>query len=290
MLKRKLGLLFVTALLALGLIACGGEKPAAENGGEASSEVITVQDGKLIVGMEAAYAPFNWTQTDDSNGAVAIEGDSGYANGYDVQIAKRIADALGLELVISKTEWDGLPPAVNSGMVDVIIAGMSPTADRQKQIDFSEPYYKSQLVMVVRADSNYADATSLKDFKDALVTAQLNTFHYTVIDQIEGVKKLEAMQDFPSMRTALQSGAIDAYISEKPEGLSATAALPELKMIEFGEGDGFNFEPDDVNIAAGFKKGNTALLNAFNKALADISEDDRNALMEEVIAFQPANA
>lgn len=291
MFKRKTGLLFMSALLALGLVACGGggtEEPAAEPAAESDAELTTVQEGKLTVGMEAAYAPFNWTQTDDSNGAIPLEEGSGYANGYDVQIAKQIADELGLELTISKIEWDGLPPAVNSGRVDAIIAGMSPTAERRQQIDFSEPYYKSQLVMVVREDGDYADATSLEDFEGAMVTAQMNTFHYTVIDQIPGVNQLEAMQDFGSMRTALQSGAIDAYVSEKPEGLSASAALPGFKMIEFDEGQGFTFEPDDVNIAAGFKKGNTALLEAFNKALANISDEDRNALMEEVIAFQPA--
>src|SRR5690554_5923335 len=101
----------------------------------------------LRVGMEAGYAPFNWTQLDDANGAVPIEGSAEYAGGYDVEIAKRIAAGLGKELVIVKTAWSGLEMALNSGKIDVIIAGMSPMAERAERIDFSDSYYESDLVM-----------------------------------------------------------------------------------------------------------------------------------------------
>lgn len=84
----------------------------------------------LRVGMECNYAPYNWTQSDASENAVAIAA-GGYADGYDVRIAKIIADQLGMELEIVKTEWDGLTPALLSGNIDVIIAGMSPTAERR---------------------------------------------------------------------------------------------------------------------------------------------------------------
>ncbi|MBQ7026244.1 MAG: transporter substrate-binding domain-containing protein, partial [Peptococcaceae bacterium] len=151
----------LVGFMAMGLLAgCGGGKED--------------EDNTLRIGMECAYAPFNWTQTDDSNGAVPIESGD-YANGYDVQIAKKVAEGLGKELVIVKTEWDGLVPAVDSGVIDGIIAGMSPTEERKKSIDFSENYYVSDLVIVVKADSPYANATSIKDFAGATLTAQLNT-------------------------------------------------------------------------------------------------------------------
>lgn len=146
-------------------------------------------DNTFKVGLEAGYAPFNWTQNNDSNGAVKINGSSEYAGGYDVEIAKKVAEGLGKELVIVKTEWDGLVPALVSGKIDAIIAGMSPTAERKETIDFSDSYYKSNLVMVVKKGSKYENAASIQDFKGAKVTAQLNTFHYSVIDQIEGVEK-----------------------------------------------------------------------------------------------------
>lgn len=237
------------------------------------------------VGLECGYPPFNWTQMDDSNGAVKIEGSADYAGGYDVEIAKRIAEGLGKELVIVKTKWEGLEPALTSGKIDAIIAGMSPTEERKQTIDFSDNYYKSDLVMVVKKGSKYENATSIQDFKGAKITAQLNTFHYTVIDQIEGVDKQAAMNDFPAMRVALESGVIDGYVSERPEGISAEAANKNFKMVVFKEG--FKTSDDDTAIAVGLAKG-SKLREKINEILAGISEEERMKIMDNAIKNQPA--
>lgn len=243
------------------------------------------------VGMEAGYAPFNWTQTTDANGAVPISGEEGsaFAGGYDVQIAKRIAEGLGKELVIVKTQWDGLPPALQAGTIDAVIAGMSPTAERREQIDFTDPYYESDLVVVVRKDGEYADAKSLADLAGTKITAQLNTFHYTVIDQIPEVQKEQAMRDFSSMRVALASGIIDGYVSERPEGVTAVGANPDLKMVEFDEGAGFETNPEDVQVAVGMRKGDPDV-EKVNEILAGISEEERVSLMDQAVLDQPADA
>lgn len=110
--------------------------------------------GTLKIGMECAYEPYNWTDTDGSSfGAVPIssEGQQGlYANGYDVQIAQYVANRLGLKLEIYAMEWDSLIPAANSGAIDAIVAGMSPTAERAQEIDFTDTYYESNLVVIIR--------------------------------------------------------------------------------------------------------------------------------------------
>lgn len=282
--KKILAVALVGAM-AIGMFGCGGNKDAnndAQNGQDAQTN-----GGQLRIGMECGYAPFNWTQQDDSNGAVAIEGGGGYANGYDVQIAKKVADGLGKELVIVKTEWDGLVPAVQSGVIDGIIAGMSPTAERKESIDFSDNYYVSDLVIVVRADSPYADATSLADFAGAKITGQLNTFHDTVIDQIEGVEHVTAMPDFPSMRVALESGIIDGYVSERPEGISASAANSNFAFVGFDLENGFTYNVDDAAIAMGIKK-DSDLTTQVNEVLAGISQEERDQLMKDAIANQPA--
>ena len=108
-------------------------------------------NGTLKIAMECAYAPFNWTQTTDANGAVPIQGQDGmYANGYDVQVAKYIASQLGMALEVYSYVWDSLIPAVQSGAVDAIIAGMSPTAEREEQVDFTHCYYNSNLVVIIK--------------------------------------------------------------------------------------------------------------------------------------------
>jgi putative lysine transport system substrate-binding protein len=275
--KRWMAMLAVTLSVVTLFTACGTK----DNGGSdaASGEEV------FRVGMECAYAPFNWTQLDSSNAAVAIDGASEYAGGYDVEIAKKIADGLGKKLVIVKTEWDGLLPALTSGKIDAIIAGMSPIAERKEAIDFTENYYKSNLVMVVKKGSAYENATSIKDFKGAKVTAQLSTFHYNVIDQIEGVKKETAMDSFPSMRVALESGIIDGYVSERPEGVSASSANENFVMVEFT--DGFVTSDDDTAIAVGVKKG-SELTAKINEILSGISEEDRTSIMDNAIKNQPA--
>lgn len=179
--------------------------------------VAAATKGTFKVGMEAGYAPFNWTQNTAANGAVRIQGSSDYANGYDVQMAKKVAKALGKKVVVVKTSWNGLPPALTSGKIDAIIAGMSPTPERRKTIDFTNTYYASKLTVVVRRDSKYAKAKSINDFKNAKITAQLSTFHYQAIKQMKGVIKEPAMDNFPAMRVALESGTIDGYVSEVPE-------------------------------------------------------------------------
>ena len=108
-------------------------------------------NGTLRIAMECAYAPFNWTQTTDANGAVPISGkDNLYASGYDVQVAKYIAAELGMSLEVYSYEWDSLIAAVQSGAVDAIIAGMSPTAEREEQVDFTDCYYNSNLVVIIK--------------------------------------------------------------------------------------------------------------------------------------------
>ncbi|MFD1410475.1 ABC transporter permease subunit [Lapidilactobacillus gannanensis] len=243
-------------------------------------------DNTFKVGMEAGYPPFNWTQTDSSNGAVQIQGSSSYAGGYDVQMAKKVAKSLGKKLVVVKTSWDGLAPALTSGKIDAIIAGMSPTPERRKTIDFSDTYYKSQLVIIVRKNGKYADATKLSDFKNAKLTGQLNTYHYTALNQIKGVIKEPAMKDFPSMRVALESGTIDGYVSEKPEGISVTRANPNVKMLEFSGTAGFHTNPADTDLAIGLRK-NDPDKERINAALAKISAHERDQIMTTAVEQQP---
>ena len=283
---KKLTLfMLVVVMVAAAFAGCGSTAP------QTSEPAATEEAAKpFIVGMECAYPPYNWTQMDDSNGAVALEAGQ-FAGGYDVEIAKKVAEGLGRELVIVPTSWDGLIPALESGVIDAIIAGMSPTDERKESIDFTDSYYREDIVlgMVVKKGGAFEGATSLADFSGAKITAQLGTYHYDKVSQITGVVQQEAMKDFTAMRVALSSGIIDGYVSEKPEGESAMSADPDtFVFIEFADGQGFDLSEGDTSIAVGVKKGNADLVSAINEVLAGISEDDRKAMMEAAAKNQPA--
>lgn len=278
-LRKNVARVLVVGALASTMLLTGCN-PKGDGGAAAPADSDT-----LRVGMECDYAPFNWTQTSEENGYKIASG--GYAGGYDVEIAKKIAESMDKNLEIVKTEWNGLTPAITSGKIDLIIAGMSPSAERRETLDFSNTYYTSDLVIVVKKDGAYANASSLNDFKGANITGQLNTFHYEVIDQIEGVNKSTALETFPAMIVALRSGKIDGYVSERPGALSAVAANDDLTFVEFAEGKGFETSVEDTSISVGVKKGNTELLEKVNDALSKIPEEERQSIMEEAVANQP---
>ena len=242
-------------------------------------------DNYLRVGMEAAYAPFNWTQDNSSNGAVPIEGTKQYANGYDVQTAKKIAKTLGKKPLIVKTKWEGLVPALTSGKIDLIIAGMSPTKERKKEIAFSNSYYTSEPVLVVRKDSKYAKAKNLNDFSGAKVTSQQGVYLYNLINQIPKVSRQTAMGDFSQMRQALASNVIDAYVSERPEALSSTKANSNFKMVSLK--NGFKVSKSDVTIAVGMRKGDPRI-EQVNAALDQFPLKEQISLMVKIIPMQPS--
>ena len=278
--KRIIALILVT-LLTLGCLAsCSGS--TGKNDLEKINEA-----GKIVVGMECAYAPYNWTTSQASDTTVPISNSPGsYADGYDVQIAKLIADALDVELEIKAIEWDGLIPALEAGEIDMIIAGMSPTEERKLSIAFSDTYFDSNLVMVVKADGTYASADNIQDFSGAKITAQLNTFHYTVIDQINGVNKQTALHDFSALIQSLDSGAIDGYVCEKPGAISAVAANDGFTYVEFTQGNGFTCDPAESSISVGVRQ-ESSLLDAINTAIATLTTADKEAMMDAAIDRQP---
>ena len=303
---KRLSCLFLAATMALTLAACGGgsaETPAPENTtpaestpAETAGAVISgVEDGVLTVGMECAYAPCNWTQMDDSNGAVPIVNNPGsYANGYDVMMAQKVCDTYGWELEVMALEWGGLAPALAAGTIDVAIAGQSMTAERMAEVDMAGPYYYATIVCVTTKDSPNASATSISELSGAC-TAQSGTIWYdSCLPQIEGADIQPPADTAPAMIMALESGTVDFICTDLPTANGAVAKNSDLVVLNFSGTDGdFQFASEEeraenVNIGVSVKKGNTELQAARNDVFSTMTEDDFNALMDEAIAIQPA--
>ena len=274
---KKIVSLILASAVILGLAGCSSKKNAQTSGG--GSDV-------LKVGMECNYAPYNWSQSDDSNGAVAIANvDNMYTNGYDVQVAQKIAKALGKKLEIYSYEWDSLIPGVQSGKLDMIIAGMSPTDERREKIDFSDNYYSSNLVIVTKKDK-LTDVKTIADLKGKKIAAQSGTFHLTALtDQTEAA--VNEMADFSTMLIALGAGTVDGYVAEEPTAM-AVCEDPNYSYVALENNNtGFTVKNDDVSIAVGVKKGSD-LKEQINGVLADFDSDAQRELMSEMVKLSPS--
>ena len=247
------------------------------------------KEGVLRVGMECAYAPYNWSQSTDANGAVKIQESPDYAYGYDVMIAKYVADKIGYDLEIYKMDWDSLPLSVQSGTIDCAIAGQSITGERMETVDFT-PYYYASIVVLAAKDGPYANAKGVSDLAGATATSQINTVWYnTCLPQIPNVNKLAAMSTAPEMVVALNSGAAQIVVTDKPTAMAAVAAYPDkLVMLDFtGTDDDFAVSEEEINIGISVQKGNKELLDKINAVLAELTVEDFDRMMNEAISVQP---
>ena len=281
--KKKIISMFLAAAMVLSLAACGSSNTAKSEG--------STDAGKktLKVAMECGYAPYNWTQSDDSNGAVPIKDSSDYAYGYDVMMAKKIADELGYDLQIVKLDWDSLIPAVQSGQVDCVIAGQSITSERLQMADFTEPYYYASIVTLVKKGSKYENAKGVADLAGATCTSQLGTIWYDkCLPQIKDDDIQAAQESAPAMLVALNSGRTDVVVTDMPTGKAALVAYPDFKLLDFsGSDDDFKVSDEDINIGISVKKGNTELVDSINSVLSKMTKDDYNKMMDEAISVQP---
>jgi putative lysine transport system substrate-binding protein len=274
------------AAIALMLVLVAGTA-FAQGGKEAAADTSSAKT--LRVAMECGYAPYNWTQTDDSNGAVPIAESNDYAYGYDVMMAKLIAEQLGYELQIVKLDWDSLVPAVQSGSVDCVIAGQSITTPRLQMVDFTTPYYYASIVCLTKQDGKYAEATGLSDLAGATATSQLGTIWYdTCLPQIEDANILPAQESAPAMLVALDSGRVDLVCTDMPTAQAAVVAYPDMKILDFSDsGDDFVVSQEEINIGISVSKDNPELTAAINGVLATLTVEDFNAMMDEAISVQP---
>ena len=282
---RKAAALMMAGLMAVSVTACGGGQ--SEN----QTQAADAGDGKKVlrVAMECAYAPYNWTQPDDSNGAVPIADSNEYAYGYDVMMAKKICEELDYDLEIVRLDWDSLIPALKSDQVDCVIAGQSITSERMKEVDFSEPYYYATIVTLAKKDSPYASAKSVADLAGATCTSQQSTIWYDIcLPQIENANILSATASAPDMLMSLNAGKCDIVVTDQPTGKGALVAYPDFVLMEFGGGeDDFQVTDEEINIGISMKKGNTELKEATDGVLATMTADDYSAMMDEAIQAQP---
>ena len=269
--RKSLTVLACAALLT----GCASNTPTSTAASSSNSS------DTLRVGMECNYAPFNWSTTKEGEYTQPISS-ADYCDGYDVVVAEKTDK----EVEIVKLDWDNLILSLNNNQIDAVIAGMTATDERKQQVNFTDPYYVSEEVLIVKKDSQYTSAAGLEDFKGATVQGQMNTIYDEVIDQIPGVNHMPAAETFPAAIQALQAGSVDAVTSELPVANGVVSANPDLAVVRFAEGKGFKA---DTSVSIAVRKNDDELLNALQDALKTIDTDTRNTWMEEAVNRQPAN-
>lgn len=262
----------------------------------------TLNDGVFTIGLEAAYAPFNFTTSNATDTPIANSGFLGigktYVAGYDVSVASFIASDNGYELQARKISWDGLIPALQSGHIDAIIAGMTDTEARRQSVSFSTPYYESDLVMLVRSDSPFALATAIDDFSGARIAAQIGTVQNDLIidyatddgqdDElfVPGLIAGTPYETYPDALLALlqPNSGLDGVLAERPIAASMLAEYSsQLALVEFWQSETI-YDPDfQISVSIAVALGADDLLEKINASLEKISVQTRLEWMDAAV-------
>lgn len=263
-LMKKIIATAVLGIMTMGLAGCGSSND--KNSASKTDLLEKIQkNGKLVVGMSADYAPYEFHYIDE-NGKDVI-------GGFDVDIANEIANKIGVNLVIQEMDFDALVSALPAGKVDLVISGMNPTEERAKVVDFSEVYYNSKHGILVRAE----DADKYQTFADlegAKVGVQLGSTQEKIAKTEITNVNLQQLSNINNLILELKAGKVDAIVMEKPVAEMAVKSNPELAVGKpiYEEQTGGN--------AVGIAKNNPQLLAKVNEVITELNESGK---MDEYI-------
>ena len=281
----------ITAMSVGGMMFLVGCGPAAQGAGQngntdASASAAQLGDGKTLrVGMEAAYAPYNWQVSEESEYTIPIENVSGaYADGYDVQVAKMIAEGLGMEPVAVKLEFGSLIDALNNGQIDIVCAGMSVTPEREDAAAFSDSYVDDDIIMICKNDSAYAGATTFDDLAGASILGQAATMYDDVIEQIPDVNHMTPAETQPMVVENLMSGTCDIITYSMLSAPKLLEVYPELVVLDMEDSFEDSLMPDNAAVA----NENKAILDQINEIIDGIDDEQRQDMWSACMDRQPA--
>ena len=259
-LMKKVIAAVMLGVMTMGFVGCGASSNKASDNNSTDLLETIQEKGKLVVGMSADYAPYEFHYIDE-NGKDVI-------GGFDVDIANEIADAIGVELVIQEMDFDALVSALPAGKVDVVISGMNPTEERAKVVDFSDIYYNSQHGILVRTE----DADKYKTFADlegAKVGAQLGSTQEQIAKAEIPNADLQLLANVNNLILELKSGKVDAIVMEKPVAEMAVKNNPDLAVGEP------TYEEKTGGNAVGVAKNNPELLAKINEVINELNESGK---------------
>lgn len=285
---RNLGITFL-ALGAVTLGSCGTQ---------------AVTNDRLVIGMETAYQPFNWTEQKSSEYTLPIYKTNEYADGYDIQVAKYLSEATGKEVEIHRMVWDALIPGLKNGEINMVLAGMSVTSERLQEIDFTDPYLESDLAFLIAKENipagnskeNPASYDTLKSLFDGKnLICQASVVGEGIIDDYfvnNGAKHLSPASTYPAAAEEVNNGRAFAMPAELPVIEAMTNLNPDKLGVLYCDYKSFLSDEDITGLAVniGIKKGNDELKEELNAALAKLSDETRSEMMGAASTRSASNA
>ncbi|MBM6755736.1 transporter substrate-binding domain-containing protein [Collinsella tanakaei] len=283
--RRFVGLAGLTAgLAALTQTGCAEALFSTELAGAAGASADGASDADdattIRFGCEAAFAPYEWRQDDETDYTLPIDNAPGtYVDGFDIQLMKLIAEHMDREPVVIDMSFDGLIAALNAGQFDAVIAGISATEERKQAVDFSHPYLKSDIGILMSRSSQYADAESLEDLSGASIIAQKGSIQDAAIDQIPGVHHMDPANSVPDAITRLMQGTLDGVAIDLLNSNIYEEQYPDYTVVRFASGKGFAENPGaSVAVAKGDPRG---ILDAINEVIDSLSDEERQQIWDD---------
>lgn len=284
---KKLTAFMLVASSLFAFTACGTKAPTStpvetpattETPAEAGEEMSAVmkrikESGKLILGTSADYPPYEFHKSINGKDEIV---------GFDIEVAREIAKDLGVTLEVKDMKFDGLLAALDQGVIDLVVAGMSPTPERAKSVDFSNIYYQSKQMLVVRAADK--DVITSKDaMSGKTIGVQKGAIQEGIAADQFSTSTPMALGKISDLVLALKSKRVDAAIIEYPVALANVNANPDLFMTAI------EIPMESEGTAAAMKKGNPDFVESVNKTLDRLISEklieqfvaDANALVEQ---------
>ena len=232
---------------------------ASNNAGDALSKVDKIKKaGKIVVGTSADYPPYEFINE--------VDGKIEYV-GFDIEIAKAIADSLGVELEVKDMAFDGLLMALNADKVDFVMAGMVPKPERAEVVDFSKIYYLMRQRVLINADNNDKFKT-VEDLTGKRIGVQKATTQEDAANEKIKNPQIKALDKIPDIILELRNNKIDAMVIEETSGRTYVSKSDDLVLIE-----DVAFENAQGGTAVAVKKGNKDLLEEINKILDTLMDN-----------------
>lgn len=254
-------------------------------------KTFTVEANELVIGMECNYSPFNWTTTTESEYTLPIS-KSEYADGYDIQVAKILSEKMQMDVRIVKEQWESLIEDCNMGNTNLILAGMTDTEERRQSVAFSDEYYRSEVVLLVKkevADQYEGQVLDNEQLKTLLsgkqVISQKDTVEDDIIDTF--AKEYQSVH-VPGQTTYglaakdVEQGIAFALTVELPVANAYVSSMNSVGIIHIQQ-DILGVDLSELGVSIGIKKGNDGLKEAVNHVLSTISEEERNRMMNEAV-------